>query len=249
MKRNRYFINTTDDYHIHHLTSLGWELTVCNALADDRSPCRKALQMNASYGEHLCRFLEKHITLSAMKSILEVGGGLGYLMRDFLMRYPQTQATMLDISPYLLQVQKKTLADYPVTFQTMDFLQTRPEDLRRFDLVILNENLGDFPTLVCKTNTDGRGASEYAPVSLVNRLDHYLDRYGFSFAPSENINIGALDIVDKLTQSNVPCIYLSEHSCEASPQADLASALKICPSGNPERIALKGHAEYTIKFS
>ncbi|PKN10167.1 MAG: hypothetical protein CVU72_02085, partial [Deltaproteobacteria bacterium HGW-Deltaproteobacteria-7] len=79
-----YFLNTTDDYHIRTLTSLGWELTVVNALYPDNSPCRRALQNNASFGAHLFHFLEDKIPLADLKTVLEVGGGLGYLMKDFL---------------------------------------------------------------------------------------------------------------------------------------------------------------------
>ena len=249
MKPNRYFLNTTADYHISHLTSLGWELTVCNALAVEASPCRKALMTNASFGVNLCRFLEKHMNLRDVKNVLEVGGGLGYLMRDVLNLYPKIQSTMLDISPFLLQKQKETLAGRPVNFREMDFLRMEPDELRMFDFVILNENLGDFPTLVCITDDQMEGLSEPSPVSLIHHAEDYRRRYGLTFGPSENINIGALDVVEKLCRANVPYIYLSEHSCEAEPPAGLSGVLKISPSGNPERIPLKGHAEYTIKFS
>lgn len=43
-----YTLNTTNHYHINDLNSLGWELTVCNALYPETSPCRKALQSNKS---------------------------------------------------------------------------------------------------------------------------------------------------------------------------------------------------------
>ena len=55
--------------------------------------------------------------------------------------------------------------------------------------------------------------------------------------------------VDKLCRAGVPLIYLSEHSCEARAPEAFAAYLKIFPTGIPERISLKGHAEYTIKFS
>lgn len=249
MKPNRYFLNTTAQYHISHLTSLGWELTVCNALAVETSPCRKALKTNASFGVHLCRFLEKHMNLHDVKNVLEVGGGLGYLMRDILNQYPRIQAAMLDISPFLLQKQIETLSDRPVNFREMDFLSMEPDELRVFDFVILNENLGDFPTLVCASDAQTVDLPVLPPDALIDQAEEYRRRYGLTFGPSENINIGALDAVEKLCRANVPYIYLSEHSCEALPPEELSGVLKIIPSGNPERISLKGHAEYTIKFS
>ena len=55
---------------------------------------------------------------------------------------------MLDISPYLLCRQKETLGEHSVTYREEDFLETDTAFLREFDMAIMNENLGDFPTLV-----------------------------------------------------------------------------------------------------
>ncbi|MCG8686189.1 MAG: hypothetical protein MI892_15020, partial [Desulfobacterales bacterium] len=48
---------------------------------------------------------------------------------------------------------------------------------------------------------------------------------------------------------NVPYIFLSEHSCEATVTDHMAAIVKLTPSGNPEEIRLIGHSEYTIRFS
>jgi hypothetical protein len=42
---------------------------------------------------------------------------------------------------------------------------------------------------------------------------------------------------------------LGEHSCEAAVHEPLRPLICIESTGNPGRIALKGHDEYTIKFS
>ena len=249
MSAYSYYINKTEDYHTHHLDTLGWELTVCNALWNPESPCRKLLQTNDSFGCHLHRFLQELIPVDSIRRVLEVGGGMGYLMRDLLDIHPDWHATMLDISPHLLAMQKKMLADRNASFIREDFLALQPADLRLFDFVILNENLGDFPTLVAVPDhiqpTDLEAATSLIPA----QIDFFQSRYDFAFAPNENINIGALKAVDHLCRSVVGMIYLSEHSCEARAPEPIASSLKIIPSGNPERIPLKGHAEYTLKFS
>lgn len=242
-----YILNTTDDYHIHTLNTLGWELTVVNALQPENSPCRRALQNDASFGIQLFRFLEEKIPLTRLKTVLEVGGGLGYLMKDFLSLSPHLRATMLDISPYLLQKQKETLAGRSVTFCEMDFLKMPLPDLRAFDLVILNENLGDFPTLIAQNNQ----ASTNDPVKIywLTRLAELEKQYSLTFAADENINIGALDILEKLCGAGIPCIYLSEHSCESSQKDQAYPCLNFAAPGTPERITLQGHTEFTIKFS
>ena len=80
--------------------------------------------------------------------VLEVGGGYGYLTKDFLDRNRSLKACMLDISPFLLGKQQETLKEYALDFRQEDFLETDPIFLKGFDLAILNENLGDFPSLV-----------------------------------------------------------------------------------------------------
>ena len=105
------------------LNSLGWELTVCNALYPEDSPCRNVLQTKNSFGVQLYRYLEKLIPLKKIHNILEIGGGLGYLMRDFLSLNRRLKATMLDISPYLLEKQKENLKGFEVDFYENDILQ------------------------------------------------------------------------------------------------------------------------------
>ena len=232
---------------MHRLKSLGWELTVCNALYPKDSPCRRALKSNTSFGEHLFDFLCRIIPLSALKIVLEVGGGLGYLMKDFLERAPHLQATMLDISPFLLQKQKETLAGLPVHFRETDFLKVAASELDAFDLAIFNENLGDFPTLVYEHN--GSQRNDAGTLRSVNKIADYEEEYSLHFKPDENINIGALEVVERLCGAAIPYIYLSEHSCEAFVNHPSFPHLKFEASGSPERIDLQGHTEYTVKFS
>ncbi len=242
-----YFLNRTDGYHIHTLRSLGWELTVCNALYPENSPCRRALKSNTSFGEHLFNFIGRFIPLTDLKNILEVGGGLGYLMRDFLVLAPHLQATMLDISPFLLQKQKETLTGFPVHFREVDFLKMAMSELRSFDFAILNEILGDFPTLVFQQNIPEQNDPD--TIRFLNRVADYEKEYSLKFTPDENINIGALEVVEKLCLAAVPYIYLSEHSCEASGNHPSIPHLHFTAPGTPERIVLQGHTEFTIKFS
>lgn len=242
-----YFLNTTDDYHIHTLNSLGWELTVCNALYPEDSPCRLVLRCNESFGTQLFRFLGDKIPFEHLNTVLEIGGGLGYVMKDFLTLAPHLQATMLDISPLLLQKQRETLTEFPVNFREMDFQKMAISDLRSFDLAILNENLGDFPTLVFQQNHPEQNDPD--TIRSLNRIADYQKEYSLEFTPTENINIGALEVVEKLCGAAIPYIYLSEHSCEASLNNPQFPHLNFTAPGTPEKISLQGHAEFTIKFS
>jgi hypothetical protein len=182
-----------------------------------------------------------------VNNILEVGGGLGYLMHDFLSLNSAFSATMLDISPYLLEKQKETLSGFKVSFCQKDILKIAEDDLTYFDLVILNENLGDLPTLVPRS--DKNILADEESKYLQERIKYFQEKYTLSFPEEENINIGAMEVVDKLCQAQIKYIYLGEHSCEASIPAHLKHYLNFVSSNNPEKITLKGHDEYTIKFS
>jgi hypothetical protein len=241
------YINDTTLFHRHEMDTLGWELTVCNTLEPEHSPARQVLARQKSFGELLYDFLAEKLPMSGVRTILEVGGGYGYIMRDFLRRRPDMDATMLDLSPYLLDIQKKTLGEHRVRFIEKDFLAATPDFLSGFDMAVLNENIGDFPTAcgVTPGMLAGHGQSYHT-----GEIRRFIDQYGLDVPDGEfNFNLGALRAVELLCSAGVPYIYLSEHSCETDAPEPYRQALGITPGINPERIALKGHDEYTIRFS
>ena len=242
-----YRLNTTENYHARELDTLGWELTVCNALHPENSPCRSVLKNKASLGINLYRFLGKYIPFSLVRNILEIGGGMGYLLRDFLQSNQTLRATALDISPYLLIRQKETLQKYNAEFIQADALKKDAAFFSRFDLIIMNENLGDFPALLPDDNPSPDKTAKL--VYYENKAEHFTQQYDIHFTSDEVINIGALTLLENICRAGVKYIYLCEHSCEASAPDDLREILPITPTGMPERITLKGHNEFTVKFS
>jgi hypothetical protein len=245
-----YTLNSTKAYHTNRLSTLGWELTVCNALRPDNTILRRLLARNESYGGLLYDFLSQFIPMDGIKRVIEIGGGYGYLMKDFLDRNHELLPLMLDISPYLLGKQKETLSAYDVSYREEDFLETTPVILERFELAIMNENIGDFPTLVGIDRSVLRAAPDDVEPGLRRTAETFL-RYGFDLPANErfNLNIGAIEALEKLCASGIPFIFLSEHSCEAGVPASLSQYIRVESQGNPERISLMGHDEYSIKFS
>jgi len=244
-----YFINSTANYHQQDLNSLGWELTVCNSLEPVNSPCRKILSSPHSFGEHLYSFLKEIIPVDEIRSVLEIGGGMGYLMRDFLMLNPRLRAKMIDISPYLLAKQKETLLSFDVDFELADILAVPSAALSGIDLAILNENLGDLPTLVAAEEKEINSDQNITCYS--ERLEYFNEKYDLPLGLNENehINIGAIEITEKLCLAGIKYVYLSEHSCEAIVPESMKPFVSLQSSGIPERISLKGHNEFTVKFS
>jgi hypothetical protein len=244
-----YYINSTADYHLYDLNTLGWELTVCNALEPADSPCRKALASPLSFGGHLYKFLEETVPLNHIRSVLEIGGGMGYLMRDFLAFNPQRRAKMIDISPYLLDRQKEAVASFNVDFELADISEVPSASISGFDLVIMNENLGDLPTMVAGGEKQ-HGSNEIMS-AMMQRIMYFNTKYDLPLGlnKDEHINIGAMEIVEKLCLAGTKYIYLSEHSCEAAAPEEMKAYILFPSPGNPERIPLKGHSEFTVKFS
>jgi hypothetical protein len=245
-----HFVNSTGNYHISELDSLGWELTICNALQPETSPCRRVLENPGSYGSLLFDFLSARIAMERVTRVVEVGGGYGYLMRDFLRKHPGIEATMVDISPYLLDRQKETIGTGRAEYILKDFFSLEAGFFRAFHVAILNENAGDFPT-VCEIPADfmePSGGCIDASLESVRRL-FLAYRLEKPEAPRFNFNLGAAEAVEKLCLAGIPCIFLGEHSCEAPAPGEFARLSSVRPSGNPERIRLRGHDEYTIRFS
>lgn len=250
-KAMNYSLNKTDGYHKKELDSLGWELTLCNALYRENTVLRRFLRQDESFGRLLFRHLNKFMPLDKPLHFLEIGGGYGYLMKDFLEMNGSIIPTMLDISPFLLERQRETMRGYDVSFIEMDFLDADYVFLKEFDLAVMNENLGDFPTVVGLGHSAlGFSSSDIAD-PVLKKIVQFFERYRLPRPECNpfNFNIGAIEAIEKLCESGIPYIYIGEHSCEASAPENLKHLIKISPSGNPERISLKGHDEYTIKFS
>ncbi|MBA4419039.1 MAG: hypothetical protein C0392_14210 [Syntrophus sp. (in: bacteria)] len=245
-----YTINSTKEYHLNQLNTLGWELTICNALYPENSPLRKHLRNNDSYGHLLYDYLYRLLPMGGIKKVIEIGGGYGYLMKDFLDRNESLEVSMVDISPYLLQKQKETLRHHDVSYREEDFLEVDPAVLAGFDLAVLNENLGDFPTLTNLSCNIFESAPEMIDPNL-KRVQYVFEQYSFDRPKEEtfNLNIGAINALEKLCASGIPYIYLGEHSCEASAPQPLRHLINIESAEDPEKISLMGHDEYSIKFS
>jgi len=251
----KYNINDTSDYHINDLDTLGWELTVCNSLESEGNPCRKILKDPDSFGNLLFKYLTKLLPFENIGRIIEIGGGYGYIMRDILSQAPHLNSVMLDISGFLLERQKITLEQVTekglntLSFIKKDFFQTPSDFLKQFDLAILNENIGDFPVIsemsleIMNTSPENLDDIELGVRALIEKYSLQIESSIFNF------NLGAIQAVEKLCLSGIKYIYLSEHSCEVTEQSQFSDLKTVRLDKNPERIRLKGHDEYTVKFS
>lgn len=218
-----YELNTTNKYHKEYLNTLGWELTICNSLYDDKGAIRKILIENESFGRLLYKHLNRFFPMDKIKKVLEIGGGYGYLMKDFLDTNSALIPTMIDISPYLIKKQQETLKNYKVTFIEDDFLLVDDTMLAGYDLVIMNENLGDFPAVVDLKREIFNIPKEAITDPLVKKIRNFFEKYSLALPEKDifNFNLGAIEALEKLCRNTIPYIYIGEHSCEAQPPLQL----------------------------
>ncbi len=245
-------VHSSAAYHRQELRTLGWETTLCNILADCHNPCRTTLDIKKSYGNLLFDYLDGLFSFERINHLLEVGGGYGWLMRDFMSRKSFAKVTMIDICPHLLDQQRYALKSLPgsLSFREENFIDTPPTVLEDVDLAVLNENIGDYPTI---TNLP-RDFLLDSPAKLSPSLRSvwkFFNKYGLPepLHPVFHINIGALMALEKLCSAQIPRIFLSEHSCEAAVTGPYRNLISVSASDNPECIILKGHDEFTIQFS
>lgn len=247
-------LHTTTDYHTApEAPSLGWEQTICESLATRQAPCQAALVDPAPYGELLARFLADRLGLGPEWSVVEVGGGTGSLMAAFLGVVPVTDLTLVDLSPAFSERQRRALAAHPACrFVTEDALAYLERSDREVDLVVSNENIGDFPQVtgverreLARALEAGGAAGplgEVAEVVARYRLDLEGAPETFSF------NLGPVRYLERL-RPVAKAVFLSEHGCDTVVPAPWGDFLQPTPGdGYPRRIPLKGHDEYTIRF-
>ena len=227
-------LNRTDDYYSSSGDSLGWELTVCNALYPEDSPCRGILERNDTFGNLLYDYLDRFIPMRRIARVIEIGGGYGFLMKDFLEKSPRMKATMLDIAPHLSQRQRLTLKGRSVDYVLEDFMVTEISTLEGMEMAVLNENLGDFPTAVGIPADILEVETDHLEGPLKKVL-HLFEKYDFEQpeTPVFNLNTGAIEAVEKLCLGGIPFIFMSEHSCEAVIPRDFQDLIRIESTGCP----------------
>lgn len=241
-----FYINDTSAYHRKGLETLGWELTVCNSLEPENSPCRKILIRPGTFGELLIPLLTRFIDPDLINSFIEVGGGYGYISRDILREYPGKKAAMLDISPWLLEKQKESLTGLNAEFHLMDFFKADDAFLQKFDLAVFNENIGDFPA-ACRLTPELLRQEDHP---AVREAAQFIEKYRLEIPDRPfDLNTGAIKAVSRICSAGIKAAYFSEHSAEAVAPARFSKFIDTGSTGFPEKIKLKDHDEYTIKFS
>ncbi len=262
-------LNLTSAYYTGDHPSLLWEMTICQSLGDGRGTFAKSLEKPASYGRLLAEFLLREAGVAERGGrVIEIGGGYGTLMRGLLEVLSPDRLTMLDISPLLLEKQRQALAGQAVAceFICEDLFTWLPETRPAAELLLVNEIIGDLPTITgierrklhsagpppesgaipAPAELDENGLyAEAARLITTYKLDISDLPEGF------NLNYGALRLVEIIAESNIATTFISEHGSDTMLPYPFSLYSAIEPPGghiNPRRIQLKDHDEYNIRF-
>ena len=265
-------LNLTNDYYKSKNPSLLWEMTICQSLGDGLGSFAKALNKPSSYGEMVADFLQKKTSLPQQCSqIVEIGGGYGTLMAGLLKKITPAQITMVDISPTLLNKQRERLSPLAISYLCQDVFSWLPTVRKPIDLLLLNEIIGDFPTIInlSKANLNAEKANpEFAPqiptipsithltnFELVKEACRIISKFNLNIndlPATFNLNYGALRFIELLAESPISRIFITEHGSDTQLPypftlfPTLSHSLNCGP--NPRRIKLKDHDEYNICF-
>ncbi len=225
-------INDTTDYYKSSTPNLLYEITICQCLSSEELPYFNLLSENKTFGILLAEYLKTFIT--SPEIIVEIGGGHGTLMRDFLKIFSPAKVYMVDISETFLKKQKETLKEYSniefINSDIFDFINNFKEQI---DLLICNEVIGDLKTIV--------------------NIDKFFFKQKYEFDTSYlpeifNFNIGAVELVS-LLKNKIRLGFISEHSSTYElPEAYKPYLLDERTNFSPRKISLYGHNEYTINF-
>lgn len=236
-------ISRTDDFYSRGPVDLMTEYTICESLGSVDSPYMAALGEPRTFGASLGRLLAAQGVLTAGLRVCEAGGGYGSLMRGLLESHGDEldHVIMLDLSMGLLERQKRALSRWP---EKLSFINGNVQDLlpalSGVDLFIMNEVAGDLDTWV-----------DLDPSDLPHEVARLVDRYGLDI-PSKgsfHFNMGALRVVETLCRKGWAA-FLSEHSSDPLIPHDMDYLGRdLETDGYPREIRLKGHSEYTIRFS
>ncbi len=255
--------NDTRAYHRGDRASLGWEQTISESLKDPASPYLDALKERRTYGEVIGDLLEARGMIRDGFRVLEVGGGYGSLARYLLGRFPDISMTMVDISPVFCGRQREATAEFGdraevISADVFDYLSGKES----FDLIISNENMGDFPSLVDipkralidrlngqrPTGADEKGARERR---YLDEAAEFVRTLGIDLSDAPDVvhlNTGAARFVE-LAMGAADRLFVAEHSSDWEMPASLEDVLRDNRSDRwPKKIILFSHHEVTICF-
>jgi ribosomal protein S18 acetylase RimI-like enzyme len=195
------------DFHLHGIEDAWWEFDLIETTVNHSFRFPNEALGGLDYGSRFCLSILKPELLplpgkSDRLEVLEVGGGTGTFARSFIrqaktvLNGAELNYSILELSPALIESQTKLLSEFSPAIKHFQQDATRFDiPGYRFDLIIANEVIADFPTTLVRRNEstsdkvqrwEGEGA-------------HYLERFDLSHEDAPDpflVNSGAFEFID-----------------------------------------------------
>ena len=204
-------LSATSEFHQQGIEDAEWEFDLIEPTVNHAFRFPSEALGGLSYGARFCAsVLDSDFIRATDESldVLEVGGGTGSFACSFIKqacsmtdgRRPELNYHILDLSPVLAANQQKLLAgaDLSVEHFHQDAVSYSIPN-RRFNLVIANEVIADFPTSWVRRQRAGDD-SEINEGIWENEGAVYLQRYGLSVDPSLEsfrLNSGVFEFIER----------------------------------------------------
>lgn len=203
--------NADVDFHLRGIEDASWEFDQIESTVNHALRFPDQMLDGLDYGSRFCVSTLKPEVMPSLRhkkhlEVLEVGGGTGTFARSFIEQsqvlasaneeMPQLNYHILDLAPVLIENQKQVLSD--LLPEEKHFHQDATKfDLpnHRFDLIISNEVIADFPVATVQSMAGPNGQNEWTGEGAA-----YLGKYQLTTAgapPSFRVNVGAMMLIER----------------------------------------------------
>ena len=199
--------NSIIDFHLHGIEDAWWEFDLIETTVNHSFRFPNEALGGLDYGSRFCLSALKPELLplvgrSDRLEVLEVGGGTGTFARSFIkeakrvLNGAELNYHILDLSPALIESQRKLLAEFSPAIEHFQQDATRFDiPGHRFDLVIANEVIADFPTSLVRRNESTSDKAQ----GWEGEGAYYLERYNLSDEDAPDsflVNSGAFEFIE-----------------------------------------------------
>jgi hypothetical protein len=210
------------DFHLNGIEDAGWEFDLIEPTVNHSFRFPNESLGGFDYGSRFAvSTLRPEIVPSLSRSgrfeVLEIGGGTGSFARSFLeqaqklsegvLSGSEVNYHILDLSPALMDSQRKLLS--PLLPASRYFHQDATKfsiPNQRFDLIIANEVIADFPMALVERRFSDNGGSDRGAASSDHPPEwqgpgaHYLEKYGLATHDAPDsflVSAGAFEFIER----------------------------------------------------
>jgi Putative S-adenosyl-L-methionine-dependent methyltransferase len=217
------------DFHREGISDASWEFDIIEPTVNHALRFPNEVLGGLDYGSRFCLSTFKPEVLpllhqSGPLEILEVGGGTGTFARSFMQQAQHLGESplmappvyhIMDLSPALIEGQRRMLSELQPAIDHFEQDATQ-FDLpgHRFDLIIANEVIADFPVAAVRRNVhpkNGQTAAEWVQPGA-----QYVEKYQLSVESAPDsflVNAGVFQFIERAWKHLSPggALILSEY--------------------------------------